>query len=96
MSVRKIRFLIDVIQRTSELEVAVGIQTAAVDTDSPSNWIAKGVWRSTTGKWCSGMVDISTDVDPAFHVRFGLGSKNTTGTGLERGEVAVAISASDQ
>ena len=94
MSVRRIKFIIDVIERSPNLYVAVAIQTATTDTDLPGTWVVKGGWRSTTGKNCSGMLDISTDVDDDFFVRIGLGSKNSSGSALERGEVSLALSMS--
>ena len=92
MGIRQIKFILDIMSRTGGLEVSVAIQTATDDPDSPDGWIPKGGWQDTTGRTCSGRLDISADVDPKFFVRFGLGTKNTSGSALERGEVNAVIS----
>ena len=93
IAANEIKVLIDVIERTTDFEVQLAIQTAQTDTTKPDTPLAKGNVLSVTGKNCSGMIDIKTDVTPKFYVRFGLLVKNASGqgTGFNRGQVMLAV-----
>lgn len=92
ISVKWLKTVIDVITRTTNFQAQLALQTATVDPDSPNAWILKDTWLTATGKDCSGMIDVSADVDGHFYVRFGIAVKNGTGTALERGEVSLLVS----
>ena len=91
LSAKQLKSLIRVANSTGNFKSQLGIQTAAVDTDSPDAPIAKGQPITSDSTVCSGVIDITNDVAAKFYVRGGLLISNESGTALERADVSFAI-----
>lgn len=92
---REVKALLQLRDRTANFEVAFALQTAAVDPDQPDAPVVKGSYVNTNTKSCTGLLDITTDVDADFYVRFGVSVRNGTGSTFERGEVILAVTGRD-
>lgn len=91
ISATHLKALVEVVERTTNYEVALAIQTATADPDAPDAWTALGTYTTATGRTCQGLFDIRTLVDSKFWFRAGLLSRNTSGTALESADVALTV-----
>jgi len=93
--VKYIKVLLQLRDRTGQFQVAVALQTAATDPDSPDSFVVKGTYLATNSKQVLALTDVSSDVDSKFYVRFGIAVKNGAGSNLERGEVRLTVTGRD-
>jgi hypothetical protein len=91
ISVKYVKALIELVDRTTNYKVSWALQTATSDPDSPDAWVQKQNYKNSNGRHCDGILDVSTDVDGKFWVRLGAVSLNESGALLENGDVAITF-----
>ena len=94
VSIKLVKVLIQLVGPTSNFRAEAAYQVASVDPDVPGNvYVVGNSSIASQTKVCSGMQDISTNVDPNFFVRFGVNIySSVTSDALERANVALVVS----